>query len=293
MQIIPGPTSIELAKNLAKQTSWSLLIPEYKLYGDGETAIRIPETPSQSVLIIQSLHNPQELNLFNLLNLVLTLKDSGTQQITCFIPYLCYARADKSVLAGEAKSAETVLKLLEFVGINKIIVLDIHNPAIFDGLVTMEAINVYPIKAISKYLQNKIDPQRLKSDVVVIAPDQGAIERAKLLAKELEISWVHMTKNRDPNTGRVEVFFTVKLDKKKVILIDDIMSTGNSLVKASYLLATQEIEQINVIVTHAIGTNAVDKLKELGNGFVVSTKSIPGPIAKIGLIPDLLEVLNN
>jgi ribose-phosphate pyrophosphokinase len=289
MQVIPGSTSIDLAEELAEYADYSLLLPQFKTFSDGEQYLRIPEKPEKIVLIIQSLYSPQEFNLFQLLNLVSTVKRLGCEFVYLFVPYLCYARADREVFDGDAISAKTVINLIESVGTDHLITVDVHNPDIFKYAKNMKTSNLYPSKSIVAYFKKYV---MNVAELEVVAPDEGAIDRAKWLATELETTSTNFVKTRDPKTNQVDVSLgSAKITSQRIILVDDIMSTGSSLIQAASLLTLKNINEIHVVVSHAMGTNAVDMLREIGNGIVASTISIPSPISKISTIEDLIDLL--
>ncbi len=287
MQVIAGSTSIELSREISDLKKWSLLIPEYKRFGDGENYIRIKDDIEKEVLIVQSLYYPQETFLFQLLNLVSTVKRLGAAKIHVFTPYLCYARADREVLSGEAISSRTVFQLMESVGVDHLIVIDIHNPEI-SKYTMIKITNIFPILAIKSYIES------LNQDInefLIVAPDAGAKERADTYAKALGINSTNLVKHRDPITGDVGVGIgSAEITSNKILLIDDIMATGSSLVKAASLLKLYDIETIHIFVAHALGTAAVDRLLEIGNGTVVATASIPNAIGKLSLAKDLVKI---
>ncbi len=288
MLIIPGTTGINLANEVAEIMDWKLLIPEFKTFSDGEQYLRFPEIPNDDILLIHSLYQPQDTHLFQLLNMVATLKRLVNQKIIAFIPYMCYTRADKDIVKGEAISSRTVLELLENVGIDHLITLDIHNPEIFNFVKKLKTTNIFPSKSIGNYIKNNIDNFE---DFQIIAPDSGAITRAKMLAKELGLLYTNMDKTRDPITGDVNVEMgNAQVKSKRVILIDDILSTGASLIQSSSLLKYFDVQEIHVFVTHTLGSNAIDRLLEIGNGSVVSTNSIPSIIGKISVAEDIVSV---
>jgi len=289
MQIVPGNTGIEIAKRISNVVSWPILIPEYKTFSDGETHLRIIGDVEEEVLIVQSLSSPQDTNLFQLLNLVRTLKRLGANQVIAYVPYLSYARSDREVLKGEAISAQTVIHLLENVGVDRLITLDVHNDEIFKFAEKMECTNIFPRISMRRYLKKMLLDF---NNVQVVAPDGGAYHRAKLLAEELNVPFTALEKTRDVKSGEVNVNVgKAKIMRKEVILIDDIISTGSSLLRAASLLSLFDVEKIHILVTHAMGTSAVDRLNEIGQGIIASTFSIPSPISKISVIEDLLEVL--
>ncbi|MHA2501600.1 MAG: ribose-phosphate diphosphokinase [Candidatus Kariarchaeaceae archaeon] len=289
MQIIAGPTGQQIAQEVANQLGCNVIIPEYKIFPDGEGYIRISNVKDEPTLIIQSCDSPQDTNLFHLLNLVRTIRKQVTKEITCYVPYLCYTRADREVLPGEAISVETVLHLIKSVGVDHLIVLDIHNPAVL-LLTKMRTTNILPTVSIRKYLEEK---SILENEMMIIAPDEGALYRAEALATELNMRFGSLQKTRDPKTGNVNLSLgDLKDFPATVLLVDDIISTGGTLVEASNLLKIQGVSKLHYIITHALGTVAVDRLLEIGNGIVVATNSTSTLISIISSSHDLVKVLN-
>ncbi len=288
MLVVSGTAAIDIAREIAKRKKYKLIIPFVKTFHDGEQYIRIDENVNDDILLIQSFYHPQDSHLFQALNMISTLKRLGAGKISLFAPYLCYARADREVLRGEGIAARTVLQLFEAVGLDRLITLDVHNPKIFD-YTSIETVNIYPVKSIKYHLEYlNID----YTDFMIVAPDKGALSRAKLLANELDIPYTSLSKVRDPHTNKAIVSIKdAKIVRKKVILVDDIMSTGSSLVQASLLLQLHDVEIIHTIVTHALGTASVDRLKNIGNGIVISTLSVPGAIASIMPVEELIELI--
>jgi len=288
VQVVAGPTGIQTAREMAAKLDVNEVIPEYKIFPDGETYIRLPDQLDDEIIIVQSCYYPQDSNLFQLLNLIRTVKQIVDAKITCYIPYMCYARMDRSVHPGEAITINTVLYLLEAVGVDHLITLDIHNPDVLNRT-KMKTTNVYPKISMKNYLVNHLNQLQ---NLQVVAPDQGALGRAKSLADELEIGYTALYKKRDPTTGNVDLRLgDAEFTSNEVIIVDDIISTGGTLVKASNLLTINGISTIHYLITHALGTESVDKLREIGNGLVVATDSIKTVIGKISAVEDIIRVI--
>ena len=289
--IIPLETGRHLAEQLSNGIEADLVFPELKRFPDGESYIRIPEVNDESYLIVQSLYQPQETHLFNMLNLARTLKRKGAKQIRAIAPYLCYARADREVIGGEAISIETVFTIAKSVGIDELITIDIHNPTVSKycphGL---KLTNLLPTKSMTNFLCKY---REIDEEWIVLAPDKGAKYRAKALAEELGIHYNYFLKKRDPRTGEVSLIGEAGLAplKKNVVLVDDIMATGRSLLQVMNHLLMEGVQTVNVLVTHAFGTDAVDQMIEMGNGLVASTISVPSPISRIEIHEDIIRYL--
>ncbi|MHA2097062.1 MAG: ribose-phosphate diphosphokinase [Candidatus Kariarchaeaceae archaeon] len=289
MQIIAGSNSIEFSKKLGKKLGWEVNVPIYKEFPDGETYLRLAKKPEEEVLIIQSLYNPQNSNLFQLCNLISTAGRLGAKGITVYTPYLCYSRSDREVLDFEAISSKTVIEMLESLGVKHLIALDVHNPAIFDFANSMKVTNIYPSKSFSSYFKSQIGTF---DDITIIAPDKGAIDRARVLADTMGVPHNNLDKIRDPKTGDINVTNNdITVNTSSVILVDDMVSTGNSLVQASSLLRIMGVNEIHYFITHFLNTDVLDKLREVSDGIIVSSDSVPSIISKISSIDDLCEVL--
>ncbi|MFV2014323.1 MAG: ribose-phosphate diphosphokinase, partial [Candidatus Heimdallarchaeota archaeon] len=256
-----------------------------------ETSLQLPKLPEKNIIIIQSLYNPQDTHLFQLFNLISTVKRLGTENITLYTPYFAYARSDREILQFEAISAKTVLEILERLGVNHLITLDVHNPEIAKFTKNMKFTNIFPVISVSKYFREKLNTL---SGVTIVSPDKGAIERAKKLAKVLKLPYTYLDKIRDPISGEVEIKTSgIEISGSTVILVDDIVSTGSSLIQASSLLMVMGVTKIHYFITHFLNTEALDRIREISDGIVIASHSIPSLISKISTIDDLCEVLSS
>lgn len=289
MQVIAGSNSIEFSQELAKKLNWDIINPNYKFFKDGESSLKLPRLPAKKILIVQSLYNPQDTHLFHLFNLISTVKRLGTEDITLYTPYLAYARSDREIIQFEAISAKTVIEILEKLGVNHLITLDVHNPEIVQFTEKMKFTNLYPVKSVSKYFREVLDSLE---DFTIVSPDKGAIERAKKLANALKLPYASLDKVRDPISGEIEITTGgIKIETSSVIIVDDIVATGASLVQASSLLMVMGVTKIHYFITHLLSTEALDRIKEISDGIVIASHSVPSLISKISTIDDLCEVL--
>lgn len=292
MQVVAGPASVKLAELIAERLQLKLVHPEYKLYPDGETYLRIPshETDTE-YLVVQSCYEPQDTNLFQLLNIVSTLKRLHNPKVVVYTPYLCYSRADRETLYGEAISLHTVLQLLDSVGTDRLIVLDIHNPDALEIDTRMVIENIFPLLSMKKYLENHL---KSTENLEIIAPDEGSILRAQLLAQTMNLQYNNLTKTRNPVTGEIAMEISENHDfPEEVVMMDDILSTGSTLIQASNLIKLYGVKKIHYLVTHALNSNSLDRLQEMGNGLVAATNSIPTLMGTISTEDDVARVLND
>jgi ribose-phosphate pyrophosphokinase len=184
-----------------------------------------------------------------------------------------YARQDREFLPGEIVTMKVLGKLFKAAGASKIITVDIHSVI---GLkhFTIKSKNVTAIPDLVKYFKKL----SLKNPLVV-SPDQGGKNRAKEFAKEFGTKYIALEKKRDKKTGKVQIK-TKNSDTvvgRDLILVDDMISTGGSIVKATQFLKKQKCKRVYVACTHALLMNdAEKKIRKAGVTSIVSTNTIPG-----------------
>lgn len=271
--IISGKTSEVLAKKLAEKLGANLLKTQLRVFEDGESKITIKgRLEKNKIIVIQSTYPPVDENLIQLLSIISKAKEIGTEVITV-IPYMGYARQDKEFLPGEIITMKVIANLLKSVGTSKIIVVDIHS-AIGLNYFNIKIQNVSAIPDLAKYFL-KI---KLKNPLVV-SPDQGGKHRAKEFAKFLKTDCISLVKIRNRRTGKVEIKYTKfnEIIGRDLILVDDMISTGGSIIKATKFLKKQKCNRIFVACTHALlGNSAEKKIKKAGVTKIISTITIPG-----------------
>jgi ribose-phosphate pyrophosphokinase len=196
-----------------------------------------------------------------------------SSEVIAVIPYMGYARQDREFLPGEIVTMKVLGKLFKGAGASKIIVVDIHSQI---GLkyFSIKTKNISAIPELVKHVK-KLNLE----DPLVISPDQGGKERAGKFAKELGSEYIVLEKKRDRKTGKVRIK-TKNLEEvanRDLILVDDMISTGGSIVKATQFLKKQKCRKVYVACTHALLMNdAEKKIKKSGVTKIVSANTIPG-----------------
>ncbi len=261
---------------------------ESRYFPDNELYLRIPSKPKEDVILVQSMHGEPDKRLTETVFAAKTLKELGDCRITALIPYLAYTRQDKRYKEGEAISQILTLELLSFSGIDKIITIDAHFHA---GMPKIKGLEIKNLK-LASHFKSFFEKFRGREDYVVIGPDDDAFELANLLAKELELGSGFIDKKR-LGDEKVELFsINVEVKGKHVILMDDIISTGSTVVEAIKFLRKKEAKEIHVVATHGLFvSNAIDKLKALDVQSIITSNSVPNPFAFLDVVPILLEEL--
>jgi ribose-phosphate pyrophosphokinase len=273
ISVISGKSSEELAKRLSKKLKANLVKSEVRVFPDGESKITLRGNLSKrKSIVVQSIYPPVDTNLVQALSLISKAKETSSEVIAV-IPYMGYARQDRDFLPGEIITMKVLAKLFKGVGASKIIAVDIHSVI---GLkhFTIKSKNVTAIPDLVKYFKKL----SLKNPLVV-SPDQGGKNRAKEFAKEFGTKYIALEKKRDKKTGKVQIK-TRNSDTvvgRDLILVDDMISTGGSIIKATQFLKKQKCKRVYVACTHALLMNdAEKKIRKAGVTSIVSANTIPG-----------------
>ena len=275
--VIGGGASKDLAKRLARKLKAVYIQTETKIFPDGESKVTLGKIPKKSViLVVQSTYPPVDTNLLQALSIISQVRKISSRTFA-IIPYMGYARQDKQFLSGEVITMSVVAKMLQSAGAKKVIVVDIHsNTALNHFNIPTENISAVP------ELANYFKKLNLKNPLVV-SPDVGGSSRSKKFASLLKTDFIVLKKHRDRKTGRVSIQ-TAKVDVqgKDLILVDDIISTGDSIIKAAQFLKKQKCKRVFVACTHGLLVEGAEKkIRKAGVSRIISTNTIPGNTSKV------------
>ncbi|MEO9310348.1 MAG: ribose-phosphate pyrophosphokinase [Nitrososphaera sp.] len=276
--VLGAKASEDLAKKLAKKLKAHYVSSELRVFPDGEGKITISSKPRNGkIIVVSSTHPPVDSNLIQTLSLISKAREFS-RRVICVVPYMGYARQDREFLPGEVVTLSVIAKLFEAAGASKVIVVDIHSKL---GLrhFRIPITNVSAVSELARYFRK----MRLKEPLVV-SPDSGGAGRAKEFAGFFGTSFIVLQKQRDRKTGRVEIK-TANLSQVKgrdLILVDDMISTGGSIIKATEFLKKQGCAKVFVACTHALLIdNAEKRIKKAGVSKIVSANTIPGHTAVV------------
>ncbi|ARM76408.1 ribose-phosphate diphosphokinase [Acidianus manzaensis] len=273
MIIIGGSASNGIDERIAKILNLKLVKVEHKIFPDGESYIRIPESiNSENVAIVQSTYYPQDKHLMELFLIAEAAKNLGASKIIAVIPYLAYARQDRRFKDGEALSLKTVLNLIYYSGIDEILTVEPHKQDALISYFKGEVKIVDPTPALANEVKKEVEYP------FVLAPDRGALDRAERLSKELNAPFSFIEKERDRTTGEVrikEIPKDVEIKGKDVVLIDDIISTGGTLAQAAKVAYDLGARKVIAAASHVLlVNNALQKLQSAGIKCIIGTNSI-------------------
>ena len=287
MTVIATSSSLGLAAKLSRLLSRELLVAEEKVFPDGEKYLRIPKRLEGDVLLVHSLHQPQDERFVQLLLAVDAAKGAGASRVIVVVPYFAYARQDKRFLEGEPVSVGALLKAVEAAGADALAVVDIHKPSSLDEWLRIPHFNVLPVGELAGYFRGKL------RDPVVLAPDKGALHRAQLAAQALGAEYDYLEKSRNRVTGEVKIApKSVDVGGRDVLFIDDIISTGGTLVAAAKEVLALGAKRVYAACTHALlVSGALDKLYAAGVEEVVATDTVPSPVSRVSVAEPIAEAV--
>ena len=287
ISVLTGPGSFDLANKIAKSLQAELAVANLRIFSDGESSIRLGKM-QKNCIIVQSTHPPTDRHIMQLFMMAKKCMDDGAQDVCAVIPYLAYARQDRAFLEGEVVSIALVAKLFETIGIKHIITVEIHSQLAMSYFQSIQ--NVSSVRLLADYAAN----MKLR-DPIAVSPDAGGSNRAKEFARHLNTDFISLKKSRHRLTGEVIIDESIDVDisKRDAILIDDIISSGGSVIKAAEILHKLGVGRIYAMCAHALLIqDAAEKIKSAGVNDIISTNSVPGEYSKVDLSSEIVAALN-
>lgn len=258
-KIFAGSSNHNLAQAISCKSKIPLGEIELGTFSDSEIDVWVKEDVNNSnVFILQSNSSPVNKNIIELALIADALRRSGAHKITAVIPYFGYSRKEKQSRAGEPISAKVIADLIVASGINKVICLDLHA----DAIVGFFDVPVIYLSAL-EILADRIKNEKLKNPVV-IAPDVGGVRRARNFATLLNAPLAVIEKHRYTNVrDQMEVLsISGEMGQDTAVIIDDIISTGGTILESATVLKKKGVKKIIVCATHGVfADNAHGKLK--------------------------------
>lgn len=248
-KLFSGSANPKLARKIASRLSVKLGKLELGRFADGEINVWVKEKVSGlDCLIFQPTCPPVNDNLIELCLIADALRRSKATSITALIPYFGYARKHHQSRPGEPVSAKVIAKFLESAGIKRIITCDLHSQSVVDFF-KIPVENLSPLSVFAQRLKK----ENLKN-AVVVAADDGAEKQANQLARKLNLPLAIIVKHRFINRpDQCEVRrIKGKVKDKTCILIDDMISTGGTVLKAATFLSKNKAKEIWVCATHPV-----------------------------------------
>ena len=259
MKVLTGNSNKNLSQKISKHLKTKLVHSSIKKFSDGEIYIEINENiRGNSIFLIQSSSAPANDNLMELLLCIDALKRSSAKNITAVIPYFGYARQDRKIAPRTSISAKLVSNLITKAGADRIVTVDLHAGQI-QGFFDIPVDNLFATPIFARHVKKNLN----KKNLICVSPDVGGVERARALARKLDIGIAIIDKRR-PAPGKSQVMNVIgNVKGKTCIIIDDIIDSGGTIVNAAQALINRGAKEVHVYITHGVlSGEAVDKIKK-------------------------------
>ncbi len=270
--IFSGNANPALAKEIANHLGADIGKAKVSRFSDGEVDVELYQNVrARDVFVVQPTCSPTNENLMELLVMVDAFKRASARRITAVIPYFGYARQDRRPRSTRVPiSAKVVANLLETVGVERLLTMDLHADQI-QGFFDIPVDNIYASPVLLSDLKSKSYP-----DLVVISPDVGGVVRARALAKQLGCDLAIIDKRR-PKANVSEVMHVIgEIDGRNCVIMDDMIDTAGTLVKAADVLKERGARKVYAYCTHPVFSGpAIERIAGSQLDEVVITNTIP------------------
>ena len=285
MHVIGGSASTALAERISRELGNAPFgIPFTKRFPDGEIYLRVGgRLEGDDVVVVQSTHSDQDL--VELLLLEDAVREAGARRTFVVVPYFGYARQDRRFFPGEPVSARALCRHVEL-DADAVVTVDLHSAQTLSHF-TKPAFEASGIPALGRLLRERpID--------LLVSPDKGGIDRAKRMAQLLGKPWFALEKKRI-DSDHVELNLPASnippLTGKHVVLLDDVITTGGTIVEAARLLKRHGVGAVTAACTHGLFLrDAFERIKAVTDE-VYSTDTLGNPAEKASVAPDIAQIL--
>ncbi len=276
MKLVSGSSNPEIATSLAKHLNIPLVDVDISKFSNDEKRILIKgKVKGENIILVQSFSAPVDENVMETLLLADALERLGARHVNIVIPWMGYSLQDKMFRDGEPISAKVVADLISNAYAKRVFLLDIHNTS----LPGFFSIPTHHLSALDLFVHYVKDHFKL-AETVIASPDFGGLKRARVFANKLDLDLVNIDKERDLHTGKVKASDVQggEVAGKHVILFDDVIVSGSTVVEAARLLKERGATQVCFFCTHGLFVNAgMDKIESSDVDKVIITNSVSHP----------------
>lgn len=293
IRIFTGNSNRPLAAEIAGYINQPMSNCQIRRFSDHEIFVQIDENiRGMDVFIIQSTNPPAE-NILELLIMIDAARRASARRITAVIPYFGYARADRKDQPRVSIVSKLLANMITVAGANRVILMDLHASQI-QGFFDIPSDHLYSARVFNRHFLN----EGLKN-VVVVSPDVGSTKIARAFAAKLDASLAIIDKRR-PEANQAEVMNIIgDIKGKNVIIRDDMVDTGGTLIEAAEALAKNGARSIVACCTHAVlSGNAIQRLANspieklyVGDTIDNSAKNLPPKFVTLSVAELLGEAI--
>jgi ribose-phosphate pyrophosphokinase len=268
--IVTGRANPELARKIAEDLDMHLLEVEIAQFKDGEIQVYYNETiRGKFVFIIQPTFAPAE-NLMELLILIDAAKRASAYKIIAVLPYFGYARQDRKDRPRTSIGAKLMANLLIAAGVDRVITMDLHADQI-QGFFEIPVDHMYSSNVFYPYIQSlQLD------NLCMVSPDTGGTKRASSYAKALDCDLAIGFKQREKQNEVANLQIIGDVRDKNCIIVDDIIDTGGTLIKAANKLKEHGAKSVMAMCTHGLlSGNGLENIEKSNIDKLILTDTIP------------------
>jgi len=282
-KVASGRANLPLAKKVAEHLEITLTPTSIRNFSDGEIWVKFEENVrGVDLFIIQPTFAPAD-NLMELLIMIDAAKRASARRITAVIPYFGYARQDRKAKSRDPISAKLVANLITVAGTDRILTMDLHAPQL-QGFFDIPLDHLVGQPILAHYFQERFSDQM--DDVVVVSPDIGSVGRCRTFAEKLDVPLAIIDKRR-PKANVSEIMNIIgDVRNKRVILVDDLIDTGGTIVNAANALAEIGAIEVFACCTHGVLSGpAIERIRHSAIKELVTLDTIP--LAEACRIPQI------
>jgi len=271
LKFFTGNSNPELAKKVCAYLGIPIGAIQVRRFSDGEIFVEIGENVrGKDVFVMQSTCSPVNDNLMELLIIMDALRRASARRITAVMPYYGYGRQDRKVAPRVPISAKLVADLITTAGARRVLTMDLHAGQI-QGFFNIPVDNLFAAPVLLDYIK-----KHYKNHLVMVSPDVGGVERARAFAKRLGAQIAIVDKRRDrPNSSEV-MNIVGQVKGWNSVLLDDMVDTAGTLVKAAQALGEQGARRITACATHAVLSGpALERINDSQLSELIVTDTIP------------------
>jgi ribose-phosphate pyrophosphokinase len=287
LKIFSGNANRPLAEEICRYLKRPMGDVDVRDFEDGETWVKINENiRGHDIFVIQSTNSPAR-NIMELLVMLDAIRRASPKRITALIPYFGYARQDRKDQPRVPISAKLMANLITTAGAERMLTMDLHSAQI-QGFFDIPFDHLFASPVFVEHVKSTFP-----NDVAVVAPDIGSVKMARAYATRLHAPLALIDKRRTQHDD-VEVMNVIgDVEGKNVVIFDDIISTGGTLVKAAAALKERGAERIMACITHAVLADSVyEKLNGSLIGSLAVTNTVHHDIDAIASRTDRIQVLS-
>lgn len=293
LQVFSGTANPALSEAICQELDIEVgraIVGQWK---NGETRIKLEENVRGSdVFIIQPTCDPVNHHLMELLLMIDAVRRASAARITAVVPYYGYAKQEKKTSGREPISAKLVANMITVAGADRVLAVDLHSPAI-EGFFDLPVDHLRATPLLARAFR-----QDCQDEIVVVSPDAGGVQRAEDFRRRARGSLAIISKQHPGADATEMVEMVGDVDGKTAVIVDDMISTGGTLVEGARLLQERGAARILVCATHGIfAGDAIDMIERSAIDEVMVTDTIPlpdhgkGRVRVVSVAPLLAEAI--